>query len=90
MEETFDEIMYRMLERARGKYSRTAEAAMYRDRMKECKQGIAFLLAEKEQEFINDEYIPAAQEAAKQQEGWIYRQGFLDCVFLLKKLGIIA
>lgn len=90
MEKIFDEFMYSMQEHARRKYSQTEEAVKYREKMQRSEQDLEMMLAQNELQFVREEYIPARQEAAQKQENWVYRQGFLDCIFLLKKFGVIA
>lgn len=71
------------------RYRRTQEYAYRHRREKQLAQLLRDNLTEDEKQCV-DEILLELGEHTKRDEELIYRQGFRDCVWLLRQLGVLA
>ena len=87
--EEFDFFMDEMLTRAIKAFKSTEESGLLQKRLEQMDCDCQVVLMQDQQEFA-DECFELIVEVNGQEETYVYRKAFKDCVHVLKSLGVLA
>lgn len=87
--EDFDSFMDQMLDNAIQSFRSTNEYGLLREKLDRMDTDCETMFREDERDFAA-ECFALLLDVAGQQERYVYRRGLLDCVALLKHLGVLT
>ena len=87
--EEFDFFMDELLTKAVTEFKSTKEGSLLQEKLEQMDRDCESMFMKDQHEFA-DECFELIMEVNGQQEIYVYRKAFKDCVWLLKNLGIVA
>lgn len=84
----FDFFMDEMLDVAVAKFKATTQSELLQEKIEQMNRDCEMMFTEDERKFAI-ECFELLLEITGQEERFVYRQGLLDCITVLKKLGAI-
>lgn len=84
----FDFFMDEMLDVAVAKFKATAQSELLHEKIEQMNRDCETMFTEDERDFAV-ECFELLLDVAGQEERFVYRQGLLDCITILKRLGVI-
>lgn len=83
--EIIDTLFSTMLNSAENAYESTKEAQLLGERISQMRTDCLYMFASSERGFA-EECFELLADVSASKEQFIYRQGFIDCIFLLKSI----
>ena len=88
-DEEFEYFTDQLLENATSEFRKTEEYELLKEKVEQMNRDCEVMLTEDQRVFA-EECFDLIMDADSRQENFTYRKGLNDCVFILKRLGVLA
>lgn len=87
--EEFEYFVDQLLDNVARSYKNSEQCILIQETLEKMDQELEKKLSQEDWELAT-EYFEYLLLADNKEEGYVYRQGIADCVFILKKLGVLS